>query len=128
MGDRGGPLDTGVVRPMWHADGTSGAEHASDPRRDARAYAAAIDLLRKWYRHDPERFEEFGCRYREDLKDADSDPSAGFARGGSRPLSRLDRRLGLARAASWFPSEPARGIRLEVMSALYRIDSRRDPP
>ena len=27
--------------------------------------------LRKWYRHDPERFEEFGRRYREELKDAE---------------------------------------------------------
>jgi uncharacterized protein YeaO (DUF488 family) len=27
--------------------------------------------LRKWYSHDPERFEEFGCRYREELKDAE---------------------------------------------------------
>ena len=24
--------------------------------------------LRKWYSHDPERFEEFGRRYREELK------------------------------------------------------------
>jgi uncharacterized protein YeaO (DUF488 family) len=27
--------------------------------------------LRKWYRHDPGRFEEFGRRYREELKDAE---------------------------------------------------------
>jgi uncharacterized protein YeaO (DUF488 family) len=27
--------------------------------------------LRKWYSHDPERFEEFGHRYREELKDAE---------------------------------------------------------
>jgi uncharacterized protein YeaO (DUF488 family) len=27
--------------------------------------------LRKWYGHDPERFEEFGRRYREELKDAE---------------------------------------------------------
>jgi uncharacterized protein YeaO (DUF488 family) len=27
--------------------------------------------LRKWYGHDPERFEEFGRRYREDLEDAE---------------------------------------------------------
>jgi uncharacterized protein YeaO (DUF488 family) len=27
--------------------------------------------LRKWYRHDPERFEDFGRRYREELKDAE---------------------------------------------------------
>jgi hypothetical protein len=26
-------------------------------------------LLRKWYSHDPERFEAFGRRYREELKD-----------------------------------------------------------
>ena len=27
--------------------------------------------LRKWYSHDPERFEEFGRRYREELKDVE---------------------------------------------------------
>ena len=27
--------------------------------------------LRKWYSHDPERFEEFGRRYLEELKDAE---------------------------------------------------------
>ena len=27
--------------------------------------------LRKWYSHDPKRFEEFGRRYREELKDAE---------------------------------------------------------
>ena len=27
--------------------------------------------LRRWYSHDPERFEEFGRRYREELKDAE---------------------------------------------------------
>jgi uncharacterized protein YeaO (DUF488 family) len=27
--------------------------------------------LRKWYSHDPERFEEFGRRYREELKDGE---------------------------------------------------------
>ena len=27
--------------------------------------------LRKWYSHDPERFEEFGRRCREELKDAE---------------------------------------------------------
>ena len=26
--------------------------------------------LRRWYSHDPERFEQFGRRYREELKDA----------------------------------------------------------
>jgi Uncharacterized conserved protein len=27
--------------------------------------------LRKWYGHDPDRFEEFGRRYRSELKDAE---------------------------------------------------------
>jgi uncharacterized protein YeaO (DUF488 family) len=30
--------------------------------------------LRKWYSHDPERFEEFGRRYREELNDAERAP------------------------------------------------------
>ena len=36
------------------------------------------------------------------------------------PLSRLDRRCGWPRAASRFLGQPARGVRLEVMSVLYR--------
>ena len=30
---------------------------------------APSDELRKWYGHDPGRFEEFGCRYRLELQD-----------------------------------------------------------
>jgi uncharacterized protein YeaO (DUF488 family) len=30
--------------------------------------------LRKWHSYDPERFEEFGRRYREELKDAEGAP------------------------------------------------------
>ena len=31
--------------------------------------------LRKWYSHDPQRFEEFDRRYREELKDAERAPA-----------------------------------------------------
>ena len=31
--------------------------------------------LRKWYSHDPERFEEFDRRYREELNDAERAPA-----------------------------------------------------
>jgi uncharacterized protein YeaO (DUF488 family) len=31
--------------------------------------------LRTWYRHDPERFQEFDRRYREELKDAERAPA-----------------------------------------------------
>lgn len=30
---------------------------------------APSDELRKWYRHDPERFEEFGRRYQREMED-----------------------------------------------------------
>lgn len=30
---------------------------------------APSDALRKWYGHVPDKFEEFGCRYREELED-----------------------------------------------------------
>ena len=43
------------------------------PSQAARAYleqVAPSTELRKWYSHDPERFEQFGRRYREELKDA----------------------------------------------------------
>jgi uncharacterized protein YeaO (DUF488 family) len=36
---------------------------------------APSSQLRKWYGHDPERFEEFGRRYREELKDAERAPA-----------------------------------------------------
>lgn len=44
-------------------------------RKDAAAVdtwlreVAPSDDLRRWYRHDPERFEEFAARYRAELTD-----------------------------------------------------------
>ncbi len=32
---------------------------------------APSDALRKWYDHDPEKFEEFGRRYRKELEEPD---------------------------------------------------------
>jgi len=32
---------------------------------------APSDALRKWYRHDPAKFEEFGSRYRTELHEPD---------------------------------------------------------
>jgi uncharacterized protein YeaO (DUF488 family) len=32
---------------------------------------APSDALRRWYAHDPERFEEFRSRYRDELQDPD---------------------------------------------------------
>jgi uncharacterized protein DUF488 len=50
--------------------------------------------LRKWYSHDPERFEEFGRRYREELKDAERAQACRDQRG--RRACRPDQ--GLSRA------------------------------
>jgi uncharacterized protein YeaO (DUF488 family) len=47
--------------------------------------------LRKWYSHDPERFEEFGRRYREELNDAERAPALEHLRelAGSGTLTLL---------------------------------------
>ncbi|HUZ35723.1 MAG TPA: DUF488 family protein [Streptosporangiaceae bacterium] len=47
--------------------------------------------LRKWYSHDPERFEEFGCRYQAELKDPDRAKALAHLRelAKGRPLTLL---------------------------------------
>lgn len=48
---------------------------------------APSDALRKWYGHSPERFEEFGTRYREELED----PERASALRHLRVMSSYDR-------------------------------------
>lgn len=47
--------------------------------------------LRKWYSHDPEKFEEFSARYRDELEDPDGDQAAALAHlrdlAGQGPLT-----------------------------------------
>ena len=47
--------------------------------------------LRKWYSHDPERFEEFGCRYQAELKDPERAEALAHLRelAKGRPLTLL---------------------------------------
>jgi uncharacterized protein YeaO (DUF488 family) len=49
------------------------------------------DGLRKWYRHDPDRFAEFGRRYRRELQDPRRAEALAHLRGLSRdrPLTLL---------------------------------------
>jgi uncharacterized protein YeaO (DUF488 family) len=54
---------------------------------------APSDELRKWYRHDPDRFEEFGRRYQLELQD----PTRAEALAQLRRLAR-DRQLTLLTA------------------------------
>jgi uncharacterized protein YeaO (DUF488 family) len=42
---------------------------------------APSDELRKWYSHDPERFEEFGRRYRHELQDRQRSEALAHLRG-----------------------------------------------
>ena len=59
--------------------------------------------LRRWYSHDPERFEEFGRRYREELKDAERAQALEhlreLARGGTLTLLTATRHAGISQAA-----------------------------
>jgi uncharacterized protein YeaO (DUF488 family) len=59
--------------------------------------------LRKWYGHDPERFEEFGRRYREELKDAERAPALEhlreLARHGTLTLLTATRHAEISEAA-----------------------------
>ncbi len=41
---------------------------------------APSDGLRRWYRHDPARFEEFGRRYEQELADAEQAEAFGHLR------------------------------------------------
>ena len=59
--------------------------------------------LRKWYSHDPERFEEFRRRYREELKDAEHAPALEhlrkLARSGTLTLLTATRHAEISQAA-----------------------------
>lgn len=59
--------------------------------------------LRKWYSHDPERFEEFDRRYREELKDAERAPALEhlqeLARSGRLTLLTATRHAEISQAA-----------------------------
>ncbi|HET7517580.1 MAG TPA: DUF488 family protein, partial [Actinomycetes bacterium] len=59
--------------------------------------------LRKWYSHDPERFEEFRRRYREELKDAEHAPALEhlrkLARSGTLTLLTGTRHAEISQAA-----------------------------
>jgi uncharacterized protein YeaO (DUF488 family) len=59
--------------------------------------------LRKWYSHDPERFEEFDRRYREELNDAEHAPALErlreLARSGTLTLLTATRHAEISQAA-----------------------------
>jgi uncharacterized protein YeaO (DUF488 family) len=59
--------------------------------------------LRKWYRHAPERFDEFGRRYREELQDAERaqalEQLRELARSGTLTLLTATRRAEISQAA-----------------------------
>jgi uncharacterized protein YeaO (DUF488 family) len=58
--------------------------------------------LRKWYSHDPERFEEFDRRYREELNDAEHAPALEhlreLARSGTLTLLTATRHAEISQA------------------------------
>jgi uncharacterized protein YeaO (DUF488 family) len=56
---------------------------------------APSDELRKWYGHDPDRFEEFGRRYRLELQDPQRAEALAHLRGLAK-----DRQLTLLTATS----------------------------
>ena len=59
--------------------------------------------LRRWYSHDPERFEEFGRRYREELEDAERAQALSqlqeLARSGTLTLLTATRHAEIGQAA-----------------------------
>jgi uncharacterized protein YeaO (DUF488 family) len=59
--------------------------------------------LRRWYSHDPERFEEFGRRYREELEDAERAQALEhlreLARSGTLTLLTATKRAEISEAA-----------------------------
>ncbi|MEU6558512.1 DUF488 domain-containing protein [Nocardia nova] len=59
--------------------------------------------LRKWYAHDPERFEEFDRRYRDELRDperaAEMDHLRALAQDGTLTLLSATKRIDISEAA-----------------------------
>jgi uncharacterized protein YeaO (DUF488 family) len=54
-----------LVDRRWPRGVTKGRADVDEWCRDV----APSDSLRKWYDHDPEKFEEFGRRYRKELEE-----------------------------------------------------------
>ncbi|MFI9235636.1 DUF488 family protein [Streptomyces cinnamoneus] len=89
-----------VYDPVEEADGSRVLVDRIWPR-GLRKDAAALDewckdvapstALRKWYGHDPDRFEEFGRRYRDELRDTAHTQALGHLREVARqgPLTLL---------------------------------------
>ena len=75
---------------------------------------APSDMLRKWYRHDPAKFEEFGSRYREEL----DQPERASALRHLRLMAGHDRLTLLTAAKRLDLSQAA------VLAELLRVDNR----
>jgi uncharacterized protein YeaO (DUF488 family) len=63
---------------------------------------APSDELRRWYDHDPDRFDEFGARYREELEDPERaaalEAIVAAARAGTVSLLTATKELSLSHA------------------------------
>jgi uncharacterized protein YeaO (DUF488 family) len=55
----------------WSPHLAARADQGQGPPRPVVQAGRPVDELRKWYSHDPERFEAFGRPYREELQDAE---------------------------------------------------------
>ncbi len=60
-----------LVDRIWPRGMSKARAHLDDWCQDI----APSTELRKWYQHDPDRFAEFGRRYRDELTDAEHAPA-----------------------------------------------------
>jgi uncharacterized protein YeaO (DUF488 family) len=76
-----------LVDRIWPRGLTKAKAALDEWRKDV----APSDELRKWYGHDPDRFEEFGRRYRLELHDPRRAEALAHLRGlaRDRPLTLL---------------------------------------
>ena len=68
-----------LIDRMWPRGVSRDRAHVDDWAKDL----APSDRLRRWFGHDPERFDEFRARYREELR-AQEDRVAGLAARAAR--------------------------------------------
>ena len=108
------PADDDGIRVLVDRRWPRGVSKARAELDEWCSRVAPSDMLRKWYRHDPAKFEEFGSRYREEL----DQPERASALRHLRLMAGHDRLTLLTAAKRLDLSQAA------VLAELLRVDNR----
>ena len=105
------PADDDGIRVLVDRRWPRGVSKARADLDEWCTEVAPSDALRKWYGHDPEKFKEFGSRYRTELHQAEQAAALRHLRlGGSLLRDPGSRRGAPGRAQVARPPDPTIGM------------------